>query len=84
MVVKQKQNKEDEDNESKIDKEHKNIDDDEWPISNIKIVLHRVGRQRRKKKYQYMGSFPDAIYPDYYHSPLLLLQRENPQMYDLR
>lgn len=54
---------------------------DEWPIQGTKIFLSRIGRQRKKKKYQFMGDCPEEIYPDYYHSPSLLLQRANPSMY---
>ena len=54
MVVKQKKNK------AKIN--------NEWPIKGRKIFLSRVGRQRKKKKYQFMGEFPSEIYPDYYDS----------------
>jgi len=70
--------------EQKESKDNKDLDIDihEWPITNTKIVLCQVGLQRRKRKYQFSGCYPDEIYPDHYYSPELLFQRANPQMFE--
>lgn len=73
MVVEQKQNK--------FKNQAMNHMIDEWPIKGRKIFVSRVGRQRKKKKYQFMGDFSSEIYTDYYYSPSLLSQRANPSMY---
>ena len=74
IVDDQKENKKDE-------KDNDVHDDDEWPIINTKICLTRVGRTRKKRKYDRVGDYPLEIYPDFYYSPELLSQRKNPEMF---
>ena len=53
-----------------------------WPVHNTKIILHRIGRLHKRKRYQIVGIYPQDIYSDYYYSPELLFQRANPTMFE--